>query len=344
MSSAFGPKDLSGIIVFPQGQALRDSTREGSRNIRRDAQCSAEPMTLFPEPPRLCCYALMSFVVVAFLAGCGGSQLPIGAPGAVAQNYAINSTAAHDKTFEYTGAEQSFKVPAGVTSIEVDALGAAGAGRQKGYIGIPGHGGRVKAAIPVKPGQALRIFVGGSGSYPSRGFNGGGDGANRGGGATDVRDGDDLSDRILVAGGGGGVGPALGGGGTDGGGGGGKKGGNGHGGAFSGGIGSPGQGGTQNKGGAGGASGSKKAGAGSSGALGVGGNGGEGHSTRYVSESGSGGGGGYYGGGGGGGSGPLGNGGAGGGGSGYVEPTATDVHMWRNWARANGDGLVVLRW
>ena len=53
---------------------------------------------------------------------------------------------------------------------------------------------------------------------------------------------------------------------------------------------------------------------------------------------------GYYGGGGGGGSGPLGNGGAGGGGSGYVEPTATDVHMWRNWARANGDGLVVLRW
>ena len=114
----------------------------------------------------------MSFVVVAFLAGCGGSQLPIGAPGAVAQNYAINSTAAHDKTFEYTGAEQSFKVPAGVTSIEVDALGAAGAGHQKGYIGIPGHGGRVKATIPVKPGQTLRIFVGGSGSYPSRGFNG----------------------------------------------------------------------------------------------------------------------------------------------------------------------------
>ena len=136
----------------------------------------------------------MSFVVVAFLAGCGGPQLPIGAPGAVAQNYAFNSTAAHDKTFEYTGAEQWFKVPAGVTSIEVDALGAAGAGRHEGYIGIPGHGGRGNSTIPVKPGQTLRIFVGGSGSYPSRGFNGGGDGANRGPGATDVRDGDDLSD------------------------------------------------------------------------------------------------------------------------------------------------------
>ena len=88
----------------------------------------------------------------------------------------------------------------------------------------------------------------------------------------------------------------------------------------------------------------KKAGAGSSGALGVGGNGGEGYSTRYVSANGSGGGGGYYGGGGGGGSGPLGEGGAGGGGSGYVEPTATDVHMWRKWGSANGNGLVVFRW
>jgi hypothetical protein len=288
--------------------------------------------------------AFCFYFATALLAGCGGSQPPIGAAGAMAQNYAIDSTAAHDKTFEYTGAEQSFKVPVGVTAIEVDALGAAGAGHQKGYLGIPGHGGRVKATIPVKPGQTLRIFVGGSGSYPSRGFNGGGDGEYRGGGATDVRDGDDLSDRILVAGGGGGVGANLGGGGTDGGGGGGKKGGNGHGSGSSRGTGSPGQGGTQSKGGAGGASGSKKAGAGSSGALGVGGNGGEGHSTRYVSDNGAGGGGGYYGGGGGGGSAPLGSGGAGGGGSGYVEPTATDVHMWRNWASANGDGLVVLRW
>jgi hypothetical protein len=296
-------------------------------------------------------YALMSCVAAAMLAGCGAlrqaqddMQPPIGAPAAMAQSHAINSTAAHDKTFEYTGSEQSFKVPAGATSIVIDALGAAGAEREKGYKGIPGHGGRVKATIPVKPGQTLRIFVGGSGSYPSLGFNGGGDGGYRGGGATDVRDGDALSDRILVAGGGGGVGRFLGGtGGTNGGGGGGKTGGNGHG-EPSGGDGSPGQGGTQSKGGAGGASGSKKAGAGSSGTLGVGGNGGEGHSTRYVSENGSGGGGGYYGGGGGGGSAPLGNGGAGGGGSGYVEPTATNVHMWRNWGAANGDGLVVLSW
>ena len=171
--------------------------------------------------------------------------------------HAINSTAERRKKFEYTGAEQSFKVPVGVTAIEVDALGAAGAGHQKGYLGIPGHGGRVKATIPVKPGQTLRIFVGGSGSYPSRGFNGGGDGAYRGGGATDVRDGNELSDRILVAGGGGGVGLNT------------RKRRLGWGRRrrqerrqwarqrLLNGFGSPGQGGTQSKGGAGGASGQK---------------------------------------------------------------------------------------
>ena len=115
-------------------------------------------------------YALMSCVAAAMLAGCGAlrqaqddMQPPIGAPAAMAQSHAINSTAAHDKTFEYTGSEQLFKAPAGATSIVIDALGAAGAEREKGYKGIPGHGGHVKATIPVKPGQTLRIFVGGSG-------------------------------------------------------------------------------------------------------------------------------------------------------------------------------------
>jgi hypothetical protein len=63
---------------------------------------------------------------------------------------------------------------------------------------------------------------------------------------------------------------------------------------------------------------------------------------------GDGGGGGYYGGGGGG-SGGSGDssadegGGGGGGGSSYVEPTATDVHMWRGW-KSNEYGLIVISW
>jgi hypothetical protein len=285
--------------------------------------------------------ALGTSAALAVLSGCSGSSGSFG-PTATAWRDAASKS----QKFKYTGGEQSFKVPAGVTSIEVHAFGAAGAGLRHTtttYVGIPGHGGRVEATIPVKPGQTLHVFVGGDGS--TGGFNGGGDGAYRGGGATDLREnGGALSDRILVAGGGGGIGPLIGGGGHNGGGGGGKRGGNGRGADTSGNSGKPGWGGTQREGGAGGASGSKKAGAGSSGVLGLGGNGGEGHSTRYVSGSGSGGGGGYYGGGGGGGGGPLGNGGAGGGGSGYVEPSATNVHMWRNWKGANGDGFVVISW
>ena len=113
MSSAFGPKDLSGIIVFPQGQALRDSTREGSRNIRRDAQCSAEPMQLsFPNPPRLCSTALNEL---------RGRCVPRGVRrarscrserrGAVAQNYALDRTAAHDKRSNTQALSSGSKCP-----------------------------------------------------------------------------------------------------------------------------------------------------------------------------------------------------------------------------------------
>jgi hypothetical protein len=64
---------------------------------------------------------------------------------------------------------------------------------------------------------------------------------------------------------------------------------------------------------------------------------------------GGGGGGGYYGGGGGGGGSSfetycIAAGGGGGGGSSYVEPSATDVHMWQGWKKSAGNGLVVLSW
>jgi Glycine rich protein len=99
----------------------------------------------------------------------------------------------HRRTFTYTGSAQSFKVPAGVTSITVDAIGAAGAGVAGGL------GGRVRTTIPVTAGQTLTIYVGGKGSTSSGGsrggFNGGANGGSGlgsnasggGGGASDVR-------------------------------------------------------------------------------------------------------------------------------------------------------------
>jgi hypothetical protein len=233
---------------------------------------------------------------------------------------ATRTVAVYQSQFNYTGSAQTFTVPAGVTSISVDAYGASStvicATYQVNGAGGEGLGGRVQSTLSVTPGQTLNIYVGGSSNYcgqsgwPSAyvGWNGGAGGYRRGGGgATDIRiGGTSLADRVIVSGGGG-SGSWW----ADGGDGGGLVGGDGN-------VGSPGNtstntighGGTQSAGGGGGywygGSSSTNQGTLGNGALGasVSGNGGNGH-----------GGGGYYGGGGG-----VYDGG-GGGGSSYTHPT-----------------------
>jgi hypothetical protein len=109
-------------------------------------------------------------------------------------------------TFDYTGSAQTFTVPAGVTSLTIDAYGAQGSNYS---YASGGQGGRVQGTLAVTPGDVLNIYVGGQ-----SGFNGGGIGGYgaytsgvSGGGATDIRiGGTSLSDRVIVAGGGGGAG------------------------------------------------------------------------------------------------------------------------------------------
>jgi len=304
---------------------------------------------------------LIIVVATMLLSGCGGSTVPLRA------NYdmATDSGAPHHtRTFDYTGKEQIFAVPAGVRQLTVSARGGQGSGSDGSLSYAPGgFPGRVYAVIPVRPGDKFYVFVGGSG--PHGGFNGGGAGGApgygggagyRGGGGSDVRmGGDALKDRIIVAAGGGGAGLAFnfnqdrGG---DGGGLTGKPGGTD--GEYSG---RGGGGGTQSQGGAGGAGGvgdpsSGDGLPGANGALGLGGtggNGGPGTTSGDYGRPGGGGGGGYYGGGGGGGSGAVSKsfveseGGGGGGGSSYVEPKAITSRMWTGW-RENGDGRVVFSW
>jgi hypothetical protein len=158
-------------------------------------------------------YTISNCVATAMLAACAGTQPPIGVP----QNYAINSTeATHHKTFDYTGTEQKFVVPAAVTRLTVVARGGSGGGSEVGSPSdnFPGLPGRVSAVIRPHAGDKLYVFVGGKGSQ-SGGFNGGGSGGANGyedgtgyagGGASDVRmGGDTLKDRIIVAAGGGGA-------------------------------------------------------------------------------------------------------------------------------------------
>jgi hypothetical protein len=60
--------------------------------------------------------------------------------------------------FTYTGADQQWTVPAGVTEIFVDIVGAQG-GTRGAVFG--GAGGRVRCKIAVTPGQILYLTVGG---------------------------------------------------------------------------------------------------------------------------------------------------------------------------------------
>lgn len=139
-------------------------------------------------------------------------------------------------TFVYTGAPETWTVPASVTSIVVTTCGASGGNLMIGgdnvkFAGKPGHGGCVTANVLVAPGDVVTVRVGGhprdagvsdvawpdGGTMTCPGVDCGGGG----GGSSDIRiGGDSLADRVLVGGGGGGGGAgALGGAGGNGGGG-----------------------------------------------------------------------------------------------------------------------------
>jgi len=304
------------------------------------------------------------------LCACGGPGVPIG------NAIEDRTTLAHpldSKTFSYTGGAQSFKVPGGVRQVTVIARGAGGAGYSSSPPSgdYPGRGGRVYAVVPVKPGETLRVLVGGKGHFKIGGFNGGGNGgldyengSYGGGGASDVREGGNtLKHRIIVAGGGGGGGNGVPYGYGSGGDGGGLIGQRGGSGGFDPVDGGGGGGGTQSAGGSGGTGGKRKykkahsGKPGEDGSLGRGGDGGAGGYGQEEYQGGSGGGGaggGYYGGGGGGGGASItregnrrrhgGGGGGGGGGSSYVEAKAIKSRIWSGWKKANADGQVVISW
>lgn len=244
----------------------------------------------------------------------------LGLPGA--------ALAASAQTFVYTGSEQTYTVPAGVTEVNITAVGAQGGGGCMTVRG--GRGGQISADFAVTPGENLYVEVGGRGGLvpgicqyggTTAGRNGGGTGGpiggGGGGGASDVRTlplagSGTLSSRMIVAGGGGGGGtPALGG---DAG----SQGADGSGG-LGGGAGTvsgPGAAGTPIGSGCG-------RGNSTAGGLGTGGTGGGANTTT---KGGGGGGGGYYGGGGGGACiGQTTTGGGGGGGSSYVAPSAMNA-------------------
>jgi hypothetical protein len=236
--------------------------------------------------------------------------------------FALAPAAAQATTFTSTGSEQAYVVPAGVTEVAIDAIGAPGGIGCLNTTG--GLGGEITADFAVNPGSVLYVEVGGPGTaafvngfctngISSGGFDGGGSGnavgGGGGGGASDVRTvpmavNYSAGSRLIVAGGGGGAGSIDGGGGNAGS----TAPGDGGGGA-----------GTLSAGGAAGNS-SACSTAATAGSFGVGGTGG----SASPNNGGGGGGGGYWGGGGGGCTAGQ-NGWGAGGGSSYVAPSAINA-------------------
>jgi len=110
-------------------------------------------------------------------------------------------------TFGFTGAQQTYVVPAGNSLITAELWGAAGS---SAYASTSGWGGYLKVKLAVTPGETLYLYVGGCPTGNAGGFNGGGGtsaGYAGGGGATDIRRGGAaIANRVAVAGAAGGGG------------------------------------------------------------------------------------------------------------------------------------------
>ena len=282
--------------------------------------------------------SLTADVAIGGTTALGARNVTVTTPGGTSGAVSFTITQPSDTaTFNYTGAQQDFVVPDGVTSVTIEASGAQGGAGGTADGGAGAHGGTVTATIDVTPGETLAVFVGGqggaggtndsqpgpAGSNSGGGAEGGaggdpsggaGDGGGGGGGASDVRQGGTaLADRVVVAGGGGGGGGAD----FDDGGAGGAGGDTtaAAGAAGTGlGPGAGGGGGTQAAGGVGG-----DGGGGDDGAAGESGSGGAGGNGEEAS-----------------------GGGGGGGGSSFATGSATSVTHQQG-ARA-GHGVVIIRW
>ena len=232
--------------------------------------------------------------------------------------------------FTYSGAQQTFTVPEGVTTLDATLLGASSTAPTSG-------GGQATGTVAVTPGETLTVTVGQESTQSSvASFGGGGPGAGvpagctrlcgtGGGGMSALWDGTPnvAANALLVAGGGGGTG----GGPSFGGAGGGLSGGTGAGGAL---------GGSQTVGGQGGTSACAN---GVSGSQFTGGQGAGG------TNGGGGGGGGWFGGGGGYCATGTGVAGAGGGGSSYISgPGVTNGATTAGVNAVGADGLVTLQY
>jgi len=101
------------------------------------------------------------------------------------------------QTFNYSGAIETYTVPAGITILKITTVGAAGGEGINASSGTPGKGASMEGEFEVTPGQILSILVGEKGED-------GADFVGGGGGGSFVWD--QTTEELLIAAGGGGGG------------------------------------------------------------------------------------------------------------------------------------------
>ena len=174
------------------------------------AQCPT-PSLVTASPSTLCAAgATTTLNATASGASINWFTVPVGGvaigSSASAANFSINPsvtttyyaesfvTGGSTTNYTYTGAFQSYTVPAGVTQMTITAIGAAGGTLTANGFHLGGFGASMRGVFTVVPGNVLKIMVGGKG-FPDPSTSGGG-------GASGVS----IAGAVaIVAGGGGGV-------------------------------------------------------------------------------------------------------------------------------------------
>ncbi|NBO56171.1 MAG: hypothetical protein EBU84_16630, partial [Actinobacteria bacterium] len=146
----------------------------------------------------------------------------VGGHGCVVIKY-VSAGVVQYETFNYTGADQTWTVPSGVTSAIFFLLGAGGGGATKASGGNGGGGGYATGSYAVTAAQELKVIVGqrgggvlgteGAFKYTSLTYGGGGKGGSSsgtpsgfssGGGRSAIRLSGATTDLVTAGGGGGG--------------------------------------------------------------------------------------------------------------------------------------------
>jgi len=133
--------------TFPVG--VTTQTYTVTDQLLNTASCSFTVTVNDTEAPNITC---PSNIIVNHDAGMCGAVVSFTPP------VGVDNCEAHTETFNYTGTVQSWTVPAGVTSIHIDAEGAQGGGTSNGTSG--GLGAKMTGDFTVIPGSSLSIVVG----------------------------------------------------------------------------------------------------------------------------------------------------------------------------------------